>query len=142
MARQQSPRNHAKERRWRSLLQQWRRSGLTVRAFCAQHGLSEPSFYYWQRTIARRDHQTSGSPPPARPPHPSPTTRTRSAARRPESPLPLFVPLGVTAGPLTASAGRGTLEVVLGLGRVVRVPPGFDAATLRQLLAVLEAPSC
>jgi hypothetical protein len=52
------------------------------------------------------------------------------------------VPVGVTAGPLTASASHGTLEVVLGLGRVVRVPPGFDATTLRQLLAVLEEPSC
>lgn len=30
------------------------------------------------------------------------------------------------------------LEVALANGRCVRVPPGFDAATLRQLLAVLE----
>ena len=30
------------------------------------------------------------------------------------------------------------LEVVLADGRTVRVAPGFDAATLRQLLAVLE----
>jgi hypothetical protein len=29
-------------------------------------------------------------------------------------------------------------EVVLAGGRIVRVPPGFDTATLRQLLAVLE----
>jgi transposase-like protein len=31
-----------------------------------------------------------------------------------------------------------TLEVVLAGGRRLRVPKGFDAATLRQLLAVLE----
>ena len=36
-----------------------------------------------------------------------------------------------------------TLEVVLSRGRAVRVSAGFDSATLRQLLAVLEeAPSC
>ena len=31
------------------------------------------------------------------------------------------------------------LELVLADGRVVRVAPGFDAATLLRLLAVLEA---
>ena len=34
------------------------------------------------------------------------------------------------------------LEVVLTDGRTVRVTPGFDAATLRQLLAVLEGRPC
>ena len=34
------------------------------------------------------------------------------------------------------------LEVVLTDGRTVRVAPGFDAATLRQLLAVLEGRPC
>jgi len=34
-------------------------------------------------------------------------------------------------------------EVVLAGGRTLRVPPGFDATALRQLLAVLEeAPPC
>jgi hypothetical protein len=32
-------RDPAKERRWRRLLQQWRRSGMTGRAFCAEHQL-------------------------------------------------------------------------------------------------------
>ncbi|HTU93988.1 MAG TPA: hypothetical protein VMF69_28165 [Gemmataceae bacterium] len=31
-----------------------------------------------------------------------------------------------------------TIEVVLAGGRCVRVTPGFDPATLRQLLAVLQ----
>jgi len=34
------------------------------------------------------------------------------------------------------------LEVVLTDGRTVRVAPGFDGATLRQLLAVLEGRPC
>jgi hypothetical protein len=42
------------------------------------------------------------------------------------------------AAPDRASA----LEVVLADGRTVRVAPGFDAATLRQLLAVLEGRPC
>ena len=44
----------------------------------------------------------------------------------------------VDAVPAQASA----LEVVLTDGRTVRVAPGFDAATLRQLLAVLEGRPC
>jgi transposase len=40
----------------------------------------------------------------------------------------------VDAVPAQASA----LEVVLANGRAVRVAPGFDAATLRQLLTVLQ----
>jgi hypothetical protein len=36
------------------------------------------------------------------------------------------------------SLRSGRLEIVLASGRTVRVPTGFDAATLRQVLAVLE----
>jgi hypothetical protein len=51
-----------------------------------------------------------------------------------------FVPVQVVtdAAPALASA----LEVVLTDGRTVRVAPGFDAATLLQLLAVLEGRPC
>jgi hypothetical protein len=34
------------------------------------------------------------------------------------------------------------LEVLLLDGRIVRAPPGLDAATLRRLLAVLEGRPC
>ena len=105
------PRDPGKEQVWREWIGRWRRGTLTVDEFCARHGLSEPAFRYWQRTIAERD----GEP----------------------AEMPAFVPLGVATVPMTS-----TLEVVLGCGRLVRVPAGFDAETLRQLLAVLEAPPC
>ena len=64
--------------------------------------------------------------------------RRRIFAQR-ERQQPAFVPVRVTPTP-TASI---PIELVLGGGRVVRVPPGFDADTLRNLLAVLEeVPSC
>lgn len=47
---------------------------------------------------------------------------------------PAFVPIRVTPTPTTSIP----LELVLDNGRVVRVPPGFDADTLRQLIAVLR----
>ena len=51
-----------------------------------------------------------------------------------------FVPVQVVAEAVPAPAAA--LEVVLTDGRIVRVAPGFDAATLRQLLAVLEGRPC
>ena len=53
---------------------------------------------------------------------------------------PTFVPVRVIADEATAEAGG--LEVVLAGGRRVRVGRGFDAATLRRLLAVLEEQPC
>jgi transposase-like protein len=51
---------------------------------------------------------------------------------------PAFVPVRVAP-----AAAEPALEVVAALGRVIRVPSGFDADTLRRLLAVLEeGPSC
>jgi hypothetical protein len=47
-----------------------------------------------------------------------------------------FVPVQVVADAFPAQVSA--LELVLVHGRIVRVAPGFDAATLRQLLAVLE----
>lgn len=120
-------RDGGKERFWRRVVRQWRGSGQTVRDFCRGRSLSEPSFYAWRRTIVARDHEAR------RPAAPGGLTSPDAANRG----TPLFVPVRVAA-PATAS-----LELLLGPNRVVRVPAGFDPATLRQLLAVLEeAPSC
>jgi hypothetical protein len=115
-------RNHGKERFWRRVVGQWRRSGQTVRAFCGEQGLSEPSFYAWRRIIAERDQQSRCG--------------RRRDGNGQDNKQPVFVPVRV------AAASSGPLEVVLGQGRVVRVGSGFDAVTLRQLLAVLEGPPC
>jgi hypothetical protein len=116
-----------RERFWRRTLQQWRRSGLSVRAFCAEHGLAEPSFYAWRRIIAQRDQEGSRVPDGrgARCPEPASDAAADDA--------PVFVPLRVID-----VAAQVVFEVVLERGRVVRVLRGFDTETLRQLLAVLE----
>jgi transposase-like protein len=59
----------------------------------------------------------------------------RAAAR------PAFLPVHIVAD--QAAAAGNALEVVLADGRSVRVAAGFDAATLRRLLSVLEEkPPC
>src|SRR5271167_4597510 len=128
-------RERGKELFWRHVLRQWRRSGQGVRAYCAEHGLSEPSFYAWRRTIEQRDRQAEARSQRVRRQAGEPVANT-AARRRPGPGLPAFVPV-------TVVAPAPPLEVVLGDGRAVRVPAGFDAASLRQLLAVLaEAPPC
>jgi transposase-like protein len=123
----QSNRDRGKEQFWRRTLRQWRRSGLSVRAYCAEHGLAEPSFYAWRRIVAERDQESA-------------RVRAKPAGGgvRREAPAgsdaPVFVPLRV----IDASTQQVTLEVVLERGRVVRVLRGFDTETLRRLLALLE----
>ena len=104
-------RDDQKERQWRRWINDWRASGLSVRDFCARHGLATASFYNWRRALERRVAEE-----------------------------PAFVPVQVVADAVPAQASA--LEVVLVDGRAVRVAPGFDAATLRQLLAVLEGRPC
>ena len=43
-----APRIEQQRRAW---IEQWQRSGLTVRAFRARKRLAEPSFYPWRRTL-------------------------------------------------------------------------------------------
>ncbi|HEV3263407.1 MAG TPA: transposase [Gemmataceae bacterium] len=105
-------RDRDKERFWRRMVRQWRGSSLSVRAFCDQHGLSEPTFYAWRRNLAERDAEAVQ-----------------------------FVPVEVVADPPAPARAEGSpagLELVLGEGRRLRIGPGFDAATLERLLALLE----
>ena len=126
MASQGAPRNGAKERSWRRLIQQWRHSGMTIRDFCVEHEVSEPSFFAWRRTIADRDRQSG---------QPSADGYGNVDSNKTQA-SPAFVPLRVVS---TVSTPAGTaFEVVLRDGRIVRVPAGFDPATLRQLLVLLN----
>src|SRR5262249_28675725 len=103
-------RRSSKERFWRRLKRQWRRSGLS-NEFCSDRQISEPNFYAWRPTIAQRDVQ---------------------AAR--------WVPVRVVPDegpPAGADTCGGGLELLAGRGRVLRIGPGFDGATLARLLALL-----
>jgi hypothetical protein len=105
-------RRNSKEQFWRQMVRQWRSSGLSIRDFCKDRHISEPSLYAWRRTIAQRDAE---------------------AAR--------FVPVQVIGEekPVAATDGSGHgLELVLRAGRVLRIGPDFDEPTLQRLLPLLE----
>lgn len=124
-------RSAAKERFWRRHITRQAAGGLAIRAYCADHGLSEPSFYGWRRELAQRDRQT-----------------TRQKARQTRrGPGRRFVALTLerraTASPVTvATAPLGGLELVHPRGHVLRLGPGCDRDLLTAVLAALEQPSC
>jgi transposase-like protein len=103
-----------KQARWLDLVERWQRSKLTVREFCQRHQLREPSFYSWRRALRQRG--LIGAPTPQ---------------------TPAFVKLTLDAEATQDVA----IELVVGQ-RVLRVRPGFDAELLRQLVRLLEEPSC
>lgn len=51
------------EQFWRETLAAWKKSGQSVRAFCATRRLREASFYGWRRTLQERDQQWTAAPP-------------------------------------------------------------------------------
>jgi len=122
-------RDPIKERRWRGHLAAWRRSGQSVRAYCAAQGLSEPSFYSWRRVLARPE-RLRGAKTAAG----NDTASTAGFTER--SP---FLPVRLVEDTPPPAA---TVEVVLRGGRVLRVAAGFSAQTLREVVAVLEGLPC
>ena len=114
----------AKERMWRQHVSRHGRSKLTVRDYCAQAGISEPSFYAWRSELARRDSVT-GRPARSEP----------KASRRTVTSKPRFLPVAIA--PLVASH----VDVVLPSGLLIRVP-AQDASALRTVLELLEQRSC
>lgn len=60
MARQGTINTH-KHEQWRQRLHQWQDSGLSVRAFCRQHQLSEPAFHWWRRRLQEAPPTTAAS---------------------------------------------------------------------------------
>lgn len=111
------PRDPRKEQFWRDHLARWQGSGVSVRAYCSQHHLAEPSFYAWRRTLAQRVPQPAALP----------TT--------PVTLVPLAVPSSTPPGP-------HLLEVVLGNGRCLRLSPAVPLGLVRDLLVILEELPC
>jgi hypothetical protein len=124
---------------WAALIDQWRQSGLSLRAFCQQNGLSRGTMQNWiykptcKQAIeeARRQALT-----PAADPGPADVSPT-------SNPSPAFLPVRVaeTTANHQGSARTG-VEIVLGTGQRVVLGVGFDSETLRRVVAVLEGRPC
>lgn len=116
MAKDKGPRrDSAKEQFWREIVAGQAASGLSVRAWCLRHEVSEASFYAWKRELARRDVAAEVVPP--------------------------FAEVVVRDQREEAASAEGLLQIHLDDARL-EVPAGFDSATLRTVLQLLRGASC
>jgi len=121
MSRRADPR---KQQFWLEHCRRCQGSHLSVRDYCQRHRLGEASFYAWKRTLQRRGLLTAG---------------THADSPQATAMAPFFVPVTVAAA---TTSGAGGIDLVLPDGLTVRVAAGFDATTLRQLLALLREQPC
>lgn len=112
-----------KHRYWQRIIGEAARSGFSIREFCRQHRIKEPQFYWWQRKL--RDRQPSGG------------SGRRRSIRANATGAASFALVSDEPGALAAG-----IELVLANGRRLRISQGVDEATLRTVLASLEAESC
>jgi hypothetical protein len=93
---------------WRELIENWKASGLTQKAFCAQQSIAYSGFHYWFKKF-REDKSlpTSGSG---------------------------FVPVNVTSPGLERNR-ISAIELVMPDGRRINFHDGVDVEFLRALLA-------
>jgi|CXWL01.1.fsa_nt_gi hypothetical protein len=106
---------------WVGRIARWQRSGLTAERFAGREGINPRTLTFWKWKLGRQptDHAASDGP---RDPQGNGTVgfvEVLRATAAPTSPAPAF-------------------EVVLPDGYRIGVAPGFDGATLRALLDVLE----
>jgi hypothetical protein len=111
--------------RWAERVAEWKASGKSIREFAGVAGLNARSLAWWRWELdgAKR----KGDSRKAR------GTRRRRPSRKTTTPSAL------TFVEMTAAASDASLELVLPSAVRIRVGPGFDAATLGRLMAVLES---
>jgi hypothetical protein len=120
---------------WSAILADFHRSGLTHVEFCRLRRVSIHSFRDWLYRLR-----------PGLPPRRPRTDRTAPAPSSTQAGTPAFLPVHVLHGPRSAAPipdhrvaqPPAPLELILSDRAHLRVPAGFDPATLHQLLDVLE----
>jgi hypothetical protein len=108
---------------WRDRLVRFRKCSLTVKEFCRQEGVSDPSFYRWRQLLdgGRQGAKRTG----------------RSGGRRPKTAeSPPFMPVKVLASGDTQSAlfTSAFAEVELPSGVRIRVPAAHTGALRMAIL--------
>jgi hypothetical protein len=125
-----SRRDPARQRHWRTVLEEQRRSGLTIEAFCQSREVASSSFYSWKRELSKRTIERR------------PAERVREAvSNQTATSSPRFLPVQIEEpAQCMPSQAAAMLELVLPSGEVLRVATGFDPNTLAQVLGVLRGP--
>jgi transposase-like protein len=129
---------------WDAAVRLWTESGMPVRAFCRQEGLAEHSFYAWRKKLSPKNDEAKASP--------STFIADAAVSKRQQAAVAFATvhvldeeivgkaPCGMPAvdGNRTIDSEPPAIEIHRGTDWWVRVPVGFDPATLDAAIAVLE----
>lgn len=97
---------------WQMAIETWKSSGLSVRQFCKEESLSEPSFYSWRKRLAGDDSEQEDQHKP-----------------EPSAFIEVAMPQNTSA----------VIELLLTSGNTLRIPADINAATLSTVLSVIRA---
>lgn len=109
MAKKDGARREERRDYWKAAIELQQQSGRSIRQFCQQEGLSEPSFYAWRRRLRMAEHGRPSAP--------------EAAAKF----LPVQVP-----------ASTSPLVIELATGTTLRVAEGCSPALLQTALETLR----
>jgi len=97
---------------WKMVFDTHKSSGLNIKQFCKNEGISEAAFYAWRKKLAAPEKST-----------PAPPKNATSAGF-----IQVSIPEGKAAG----------LELVLTSGHILRINPGVDNKILSNVLSALK----
>ena len=104
-------------RRWRRIVDDWRRSGLSARQYAQGRGISAQTLYFWSSRLGKQHSESAIA----------------------TTPPPKFLPVAlVETAPAATREDSSALEVVLPGGEVIRVSPGADMHHLGRVVAALR----
>jgi len=114
------PRKRRGRADYEALLAEHGQSGLTLRAFAETAGVNPATLYSWNRRLRPRQPEKRHPGKPRLVPLRVVDAEQQERATQRDLPAPCF-------------------ELSFGAGRLLSIPPRFDAGELRRLLAVLDA---
>ena len=103
-----------RKKRWIGVLRAWKRSGLSVSAFCRKNHFSQATFYAWKKRLSSEGY---------------PGSRGHKT----------FLPVKVVT---SSWENQPVLELALKNGRVLRLYREVPASVLAEMAQALEAEAC
>jgi hypothetical protein len=97
------------EQFWRMAIETWQASGISVRQFCKDEGLTEPQFYQWRKKLIGGDSVVENQDTSA------------------------FIEVAIPRNNSVA------VELIFVSGNTLRIPVGVDSATLSTILSVARS---
>jgi hypothetical protein len=129
-----------KEAYWRGQLERQSASGQSIRRWCRESGVSEPTFYVWRRELRKRDHERGRTERNRHEPLSEPAFAPGFVAvdvLAPDVLAPDVLTSDVVTSDAVLSGREAKLEIDVAGGVVIRLREDASAETLERVLTVV-----